>query len=511
MNKEAQNSADVERWKERYLSHEPKPWWNFSLERDQPSRFFAFLSMRKEFIEQRQSIPPFKPSDPESHLPVNFDYAEYLSICLGNYLAHMIHLPPLTWGLLWGLTVLFFVVYFILDGSTVWVSIFWFLIGLVNLICIIGLEKKGHKILSMLLNPSDFPRCPTSMRQAAVNVISAMRFIPYRHKVGEDVGERQPLTSSIPAELPAWTTVTPYKPPSYLKWWCGDVVSNRHQSLFWLGHMGPELHVALVRLHMLLRSVYIALVLAVFVPLIIADEGIGYGLLYLVLSMGVVVWEYIFVLQDLVTTLCQISCSGMLRHKPTIDDVIRRQKTKGAVRAIMMMTSLVQSTQNDDLEIKSHISDDSLMKQVSQDEINEIASIYDMYDSDSSGEIDKEELGLVMNSLGFALSEGELNAMVAALDTDRDGTISRDEFIRWYIRNSDNKNTDMKQKAREMFALFDKDGSNSIKVSELVDGLQGLKHGLSTDDLVALAHELDENGDGEISLHEFEAIIRCAH
>lgn len=44
-------------------------------------------------------------------------------------------------------------------------------------------------------------------------------------------------------------------------------------------------------------------------------------------------------------------------------------------------------------------------------------------------------------------------------------------------------------------------------VSELVEGLQGLKHGLTCDDVVALAKELDENGDGEISLHEFETII----
>ena len=46
-------------------------------------------------------------------------------------------------------------------------------------------------------------------------------------------------------------------------------------------------------------------------------------------------------------------------------------------------------------------------------------------------------------------------------------------------------------------------------MSELVDGLRGLKHGLTTDDIVALANELDENGDGEISLHEFEVIINC--
>ena len=52
-----------------------------------------------------------------------------------------------------------------------------------------------------------------------------------------------------------------------------------------------------------------------------------------------------------------------------------------------------------------------------------------------------------------------------------------------------------------------RDQSGSIMVSELVEGLHGLKHGLTTDDVVALAKELDNNGDGELSLHEFEAII----
>ena len=99
--------------------------------------------------------------------------------------------------------------------------------------------------------------------------------------------------------------------------------------------------------------------------------------------------------------------------------------------------------------------------------------------------------------------------MFAALDKDGDGTISRDEFIRWNLKNRERNGheTDMKEKAHQMFKIFDRDGSGSIKVSELVDGLQGLKHGLTTDDLVALAHELDENGDGEISLEEFEHIL----
>lgn len=105
------------------------------------------------------------------------------------------------------------------------------------------------------------------------------------------------------------------------------------------------------------------------------------------------------------------------------------------------------------------------------------------------------------------MSSAELAQSFAQFDTDSDGLMSRDEFIQWLVQNRRQRPMDKKQLAVEMFAIFDKDNSGSIQVSELVEGLKGLKHGLTTDDIVALAHELDVNGDGDISLEEFEAII----
>jgi Ca2+-binding EF-hand superfamily protein len=131
-----------------------------------------------------------------------------------------------------------------------------------------------------------------------------------------------------------------------------------------------------------------------------------------------------------------------------------------------------------------------------------------MYDKDGSGEIDTSELGDVMKSLGFNLSESEQEKMFATLDGDKDGSVSRVEFIEWYANsNGGNRENNMRQMAQELFTVFDKDGSGSIDISELIQCLQGLSHGLTFDEIVQLAKELDENGDGEISMKEFEAII----
>jgi Ca2+-binding EF-hand superfamily protein len=197
-----------------------------------------------------------------------------------------------------------------------------------------------------------------------------------------------------------------------------------------------------------------------------------------------------------------------LKNSDAVDEVLRKQKSKRAVRAIMLMTSLNKKNQEssafDDASVKQKVSAGDLPLS----EYNEIAAVFDLYDRDGSGEIVCSELVDVMSSLGFTLSESEKEKMFATLDADNDGSVSREEFLDWYANTTGgNKENNMRQMAQELFTVFDKDGSGSIDISELIQCLQGLNHGLSYEEIVQLAKELDENGDGEISMQEFEAII----
>ena len=363
--------------------------------------------MRKEFIENRQPIPPFGPATSDKQLAATFDYADYLAVCLGHFLAHIIHLPPLTWGALWVITAAFFIIYIAMSGDVAWVACAWVVVGWLNLLGVMALAQKCNHILMCLQNPSDFPHHPPNFRTAAKAVLAMQRFNICASKSRDD-SERDPLNPAA-HRLPAWTHVQPQRTPRWLQFLLGDIVPNRHQALFWFGHMGPELHVALLRLHLLLRSVYIALVLAVFTPAIWAEFGFLWAMFYMAVSGFLMWWEYYFVLQDLITCMCHISCSGMLRHNPIVDEVVRKQKTKNAIRAIMMMTTLVHSDHSGagagmgTKGLSTHTFDmdpnSSFCASISQEEIAEIGSIYDMYDTDGSGEIDKGELEKVMESV----------------------------------------------------------------------------------------------------------------
>lgn len=385
-NKEVQNPDDIAKWTELYLHPKPRPWWDFSMSADMATRFFAFYSLRKEFISCRKSIPPFSEAAPAERLPEHFDFAEYLSICLGDFLAHIIHLPPVTWGALWFLTVLFYLVYLSLGGDVVPVSFAWLVLGVVNLLAVMVLDRKSHRIFAMLLNPSDFPRRKMDLQTAGRAVRASLRFLPHALKKSSQSSTCAETTGLLPPRdsFPAWTDVTPSLPGRVWAWLGGSSLPNRHTALFWGGHLGPEVNMFLLRLHMIVLSVYIALVIAVFTPMLSAQEGYAVGAVYLVVSLSIVAWEFEFVLKDLITVMCKVTCCGMLRHSASIDDVIRKQKAKRALRALMMMTSIVDTAKSKRDPNNSDIGDyDEVLSHVSQDELNEIGNIFDMYDSDA--------------------------------------------------------------------------------------------------------------------------------
>jgi Ca2+-binding EF-hand superfamily protein len=71
-----------------------------------------------------------------------------------------------------------------------------------------------------------------------------------------------------------------------------------------------------------------------------------------------------------------------------------------------------------------------------------VASYYEafqLFDEDGSGELDTEELGNVIRSIGFQVSEAEVVDMVEESDEDRSGALDFIEFIEVCLRKRDEK------------------------------------------------------------------------
>jgi len=65
----------------------------------------------------------------------------------------------------------------------------------------------------------------------------------------------------------------------------------------------------------------------------------------------------------------------------------------------------------------------------SEDKMSEIKALFDKFDSDSSGSLDREQLQKALSDAGITLSENELTDFTKSVDTDGDGLIDFKEFL----------------------------------------------------------------------------------
>lgn len=72
------------------------------------------------------------------------------------------------------------------------------------------------------------------------------------------------------------------------------------------------------------------------------------------------------------------------------------------------------------------------MVRLNPDEKAELREVFDHYDRDQSGTIDRGELRVLCEALGGPISEEELSAGLAVIDVDQNGRISFKEFARWW-------------------------------------------------------------------------------
>ncbi|OJJ43926.1 hypothetical protein ASPZODRAFT_18705 [Penicilliopsis zonata CBS 506.65] len=139
-------------------------------------------------------------------------------------------------------------------------------------------------------------------------------------------------------------------------------------------------------------------------------------------------------------------------------------------------------------------------------QIEELREAFRVFDKDGNGDITAVELGDVMRSLGQNPSETELEDMINEIDTDRNGTISFEEFLG--MMSTKMKHTDTETELREAFKVFDKDGSGSISAQELYEVMKAIGENLTEAEVRDMVAEADKNGDDMIDYEEFVELMQ---
>jgi Ca2+-binding EF-hand superfamily protein len=164
--------------------------------------------------------------------------------------------------------------------------------------------------------------------------------------------------------------------------------------------------------------------------------------------------------------------------------------------------------------------------------------LFQSMDVTKCGSVDVNELRAWLRKQGLSLSEEQAAALFEEIDTNRNGRISQKELSRAIQKHrrppkpssssssSSSSNGSVVDAAWEvllgevekagsswarsvglMFSVLDRDKSGSIDVGELSSGLRKFGVDLSTEEVGTLRAELDLNGDGKITMEEFNACV----
>ena len=136
--------------------------------------------------------------------------------------------------------------------------------------------------------------------------------------------------------------------------------------------------------------------------------------------------------------------------------------------------------------------------------LSEYKEIFDSYDINKNGKIERKEMKIILKKLGKNGTQEEIDEIWRALNKiESDSTISFDDFIEFINRFNLTKNSMSTDDIINAFEIFDRNHDGTISINEFKHILMDLGQKLSEEEVEEIFQDIDFNEDGKINYREF--------
>ncbi|KAF7819018.1 calcium-dependent protein kinase 32 [Senna tora] len=147
-----------------------------------------------------------------------------------------------------------------------------------------------------------------------------------------------------------------------------------------------------------------------------------------------------------------------------------------------------------------------IAEHLSVEEVAGIKEGFQLMDTGNKGKINIDELRVGLHKLGHQISDADVQILMEAGDTDKDGYLNYGEFVAISVHLRKMGNDDHLRKA---FQFFDQNKSGYIEIEELRDALSDEIDTNNEEVINAIIHDVDTDKDGRISYEEFAAMMKA--
>ncbi|KAI8586947.1 hypothetical protein BDZ88DRAFT_266326 [Geranomyces variabilis] len=143
--------------------------------------------------------------------------------------------------------------------------------------------------------------------------------------------------------------------------------------------------------------------------------------------------------------------------------------------------------------------------ELSSEQKEAIKDVFNLFDTDGSGDVDVTELQILMRALGLDPQPGEAEQLAATFDKDGDPTLNFDEFLQ--LMSAKMGEQDSRDSMLKSFRVFDTEGRGKIGLKELRRVAQDLGDDPTDQELTEMLRECDHDKDGEINFDDWVRVM----